>query len=402
MYLRDDAGLITTFVYASATTAGETTAGDAAGYLQSSSVQRGERGTPVLQGTMQYFVHSGGGATVVPLASSTVYRSQASGTDAGFELPHQGIGTSAYAYAPSGSAWTFSASSGVAGNGSGFTSGNPDAPQGTQVGFLQDAGSSISQAFFFDAGTYTIHFDAAQRQNYQPAGAQTIEVRVDGNLVGTFTPGSSYTLQTTGSFTVTAGNHTIAFLGLTSGDSTAFIDDVKVAAVSGAQTTSFAYTFFADSTRMQSMTTSLPVVSAAQNGPGVADVSDVILDEDGRTRWTRNAQGFLNYFAYDEATGALVTMIVDVDTTQTGDFEDLPSGWSTPSGGGLHLISTMEVDDLGRTVMFTNPGGHVTFTVYNDAAHEVRTYRGWDFTTNRRPARPKSIAKTGRAAIPSP
>ena len=46
-------------------------------------------------------------------------------TDPGFELPSVGSGGSAFQYAPAGSPWTFSGTAGVAGNASGFTSGDP-------------------------------------------------------------------------------------------------------------------------------------------------------------------------------------------------------------------------------------------------------------------------------------
>lgn len=185
---------------------------------------------------------------------------------------------------------------------------------------------------------------------------------VDGNVVGTFTPSSgSYALQTTSSFTVTAGAHTLEFRGLTTGDSTAFIDQVSIQATTGAETTSYAYTFFTDTTRAQQITTTLPVVSTAQNGPGTADVSDAVFDINGRAIWTRDENGFLNYFAYDEATGTLTKQIIDVDATQTGDFQDKPTGWTTPTGGGLHLITTMEVDDLGRDTKIVQPNGNITY-----------------------------------------
>jgi len=102
--------------------------------------------------------------------------------DAGFETPNVGTGASAYEYQPNGTPWTFSASAGVAGNGSGFTVDNPNAPDGTQVGFLQGDASSISQSFNFAAGAYTINFLAAQRANYQPAGDQTVQVLLDGSV----------------------------------------------------------------------------------------------------------------------------------------------------------------------------------------------------------------------------
>jgi hypothetical protein len=79
------------------------------------------------------------------------------------------------------------------------------------------------------AGTYAISFSAAQRANYQ-SSIQTFQVRIDGVAVGTYTPSTtSYTTFTT-NFTVAAGVHTIAFVGLNpnGGDNTAFIDQVAI------------------------------------------------------------------------------------------------------------------------------------------------------------------------------
>ena len=150
----------------------------------------------------------------------------------GFETPNVGTGSfGAFQYNPSGSAWTFSGSAGVAGNGSGFTGGNPDAPDGSQVAFLQATGS-FSQTVNLAAGTYSLSFLAAQRANFQ-AGAQTFQVLVDGAVVGTFTPAdTAYSALTTDAFTVAAGAHTIQFVGLNpqGGDNTAFVDNVQLLA----------------------------------------------------------------------------------------------------------------------------------------------------------------------------
>ena len=154
--------------------------------------------------------------------------------DSGFESPSEGTGSAAYAYNPTGTAWTFSGptssgGSGVAGNGSAFTSGNPNAPEGTQVAFLQQAGSMSQSIAGWAAGSYTISFQAAQRGG---GSSNDFEVEVDGTVVGTFTPsGTSYASYTTPTFTVSAGSHAVEFLGLGSagGDNTAFIDAVSVA-----------------------------------------------------------------------------------------------------------------------------------------------------------------------------
>jgi RHS repeat-associated protein len=150
----------------------------------------------------------------------------------------------------------------------------------------------------------------------------------------------------------------------------------------GAETTSYAYMWFSGTTQKQSVAVSLPTISATQNGPGTADVQTTYFDTYQRPIWIKDGDGFINYTAYDPATGAVVKTITDVDTTRTGDFQNLPAGWSTPAGGGLHLITQREVDGLGRTTKLTDPNGNVTYAVYNDPNHEVRVYPGWQSATN--------------------
>src|SRR5436190_5035295 len=109
--------------------------------------------------------------------------------DSGFETPSIGTGWNAYQYDPSGTAWTFAGGAGVAGNFSALNSGTNGgyAPEGTQVAFLQGAGSSISQSINTPtAGSYAVSFWASQR--YGNASVQSIGVLVDGNLVETVIP----------------------------------------------------------------------------------------------------------------------------------------------------------------------------------------------------------------------
>ncbi len=139
------------------------------------------------------------------------------------------LAAKAYQIAPSGAAWQFSGNAGVSANNSAFTAGNPNAPDGTQVAFIKDT-ASMSQSVEMAAGVYNLSFMAAQRAQYQ-SQAQSIEVLVDGALVGTATPaGTTYGLYQTSNFTVTAGLHTVEFVGLSppSTDSTAFIDEVQL------------------------------------------------------------------------------------------------------------------------------------------------------------------------------
>lgn len=158
--------------------------------------------------------------------------------DASFEAP--GVAAKTYRYGPDGSPWRF-AGAAVSSNGSTFTSANPNAPDGTQVGVLQ-GNSSISQSVYLHAGNYAISFQAAQRATHQ-AGAQQIAVLVDGTRVDTITPsGIQYGSYRTASFPITAaGMHTVVFQGLnpSGGDSTAFLDNVSISTASAVNDGSF-------------------------------------------------------------------------------------------------------------------------------------------------------------------
>ena len=225
-YLSSNTGLIELTDYYTTTTAGETTAGAAAGYYQDTKLEQGKSGTPILQKAVQYFAHTGA-STIFPVATTTVYR----------------------------------------------------------------------------------------------------------NTDGT-----------------------------------------------GAETTSNSYTWYTGTTQMQSMAVSKPVISAAENGPGGADVITTNYDASGRATQTTDGDGYVTTTQYDQATGAVTQTVVD-------------------SGAGhLNLTSTMVVDALGRTAKLTDPNGNVTYTVYNDPNHEVRVYPGWNGTTT---TGPTQVSREDRAHDPS-
>lgn len=164
----------------------------------------------------------------------------------------------------------------------------------------------------------------------------------------------------------------------------------------GAQTTSFGYTFFSGTNQIEFTTVTLPTITTAQNGSNSATSAMSVNDAFGRPIWYKDEGGFITYTAYDDLTGSVVKTIIDVDTTQTGTFANLPSGWTTPSGGGLHLTTAYEVDALGRATKATYPNGRVDYTVYDDAAHLTRYYPGWNTSTNA-PTGPTTVTRTDRA-----
>ena len=148
----------------------------------------------------------------------------------GFQTPDlQG----AYAYGPSGTAWTFSGGAGISGNGSAFTNLNPDAPRGDQVLFLQNGSNCVAGQYIAPpAGQYLVRFMAAQRKVVSGVNQQNISVRIDGTEIAQITPGSEqYAPYSVGPVTLTGASQLLQFVGLnTSGDHTALLDEILLEA----------------------------------------------------------------------------------------------------------------------------------------------------------------------------
>ena len=170
---------------------------------------------------------SGGGTDTIPppVATATSF------ADAGFETNPANANGSGFVYGPTGSAWNFKGTAGVAANRSGFTVSNPDAPEGRQVAFLQNQGSISQTITNLAAGTYHISFAMAQRANYTNT-SETFQVLVDNQVVGIFTTsGTSYQSNSSSGFSLGAGSHVFTFQGMNRwGDSTALLDAVSLVA----------------------------------------------------------------------------------------------------------------------------------------------------------------------------
>lgn len=161
------------------------------------------------------------------------------------------LGTKKFVGGPTGASWVFTGLAGISGNESGFTYGNSDAPEGTQVAFVQQHSWFSQKITRLAAGRYSFTFLAAQRGEGNsnvpvygfPSDLQNVQVTLDGTVLGTFTPaGRTYSRYTTNTVAVSAGTHTLTFTGLNTAyladpvrsdkkyayayDNTAFIDDV--------------------------------------------------------------------------------------------------------------------------------------------------------------------------------
>lgn len=153
----------------------------------------------------------------------------------------------------------------------------------------------------------------------------------------------------------------------------------------GAIETTFSYTFHSGTVQVEEKTTTLPAVSAGQNGSGTSASRIERFDLHGNRIWRKDERGFLTRMKYDLPTGALVQQIEDVDTAQVTDE---PAGWTTPASGGLHLVTDYEHDGHGRITQELGPehaidiGGtatnirRATWRVYQDLDHQTWIGRG--------------------------
>src|SRR5262249_32616657 len=111
--------------------------------------------------------------------------------DADFESSNVGPSGQydSFAYDPTGSAWRFAGSAGIAANGSGFTIGNPNDPEGgQQVAFLQADGSMSQVIDGWSPGNYSIALRAAQRAFSAGGESHSFAVELDGVVIQVISP----------------------------------------------------------------------------------------------------------------------------------------------------------------------------------------------------------------------
>ena len=95
----------------------------------------------------------------------------------------------------------------------------------------------------------------------------------------------------------------------------------------GPRTTTYSYKWYENpetpsavpSLQPYMITVTLPTVVASEDGPDTADQTTSVFNRYGQVIWTKDADGYLNYAQYnytkyDEAIGAVVKTITDVDT----------------------------------------------------------------------------------------
>lgn len=162
-------------------------------------------------------------------------------------------------------------------------------------------------------------------------------------------------------------------------------------------TTGYAYTWHSSSTKISQRTTTLPVISTAQNGSNSSNTITEVFDDQGNMTWKRDERGFITRFVYDQVKAVVIQRIDDVDTSAVSDE---PSGWATPGTGGLHLVSDFTYDEEGRQTQSLGPAytvdlsgtgttvRHASWTVYtqNDFLTDDETWSGQGYATGSSPS----------------
>ncbi len=150
---------------------------------------------------------------------------------------------------------------------------------------------------------------------------------------------------------------------------------------SGAVETRYSYSWQEGTVQMQERITTLPAIAQWQNGPGTSAMRTERFDTYGNLLWLRDERGFITGHQYAAGPGRISRTIQDVDDAQL----TLPSGWSTPSGGGQHLVTDYQYDAQGRQTQVLGPEHDVDgvslrtagWTVYRDADHETWSAQGY-------------------------
>jgi len=145
------------------------------------------------------------------------------------------------------------------------------------------------------------------------------------------------------------------------------------------QTTSYSFDeWYTGTNQPKKVTTTYPAVSAGNNGRAAADTEEVIYDSFGNVAWLKDGDGYLQHFEWNVATGGMTKHVTDA-AAATGS-PTRGSGLPT----ALALTSDFEVllaDPFGRPTKIEDAKDNLTYVVYNDAQHEIRSYPGFAAST---------------------
>ena len=279
--------------------------------------------------------------------------------NASFEIPALSGG---YQYNPgaAGVGWTFSAQSGIEGNGSAW--GAATAPSGVQAAFIQSTGT-ISQTLSLNAGSYTLSFQAAHRACCVLPHLQPIKVSLDGTQIGSLvSPAStSFAVFSIPLSVASSGSHTLMFAGTDPADNTTFIDAVTLSSGSVVATTTTLASSLNPSTTGTNVTFTAAVTGSAPTG-------SVAFSADGTTLTGCGAvalpTGTANAKSASCSTASLAAGTHGIVATYGGDAANsgstsvsLPQVVNSVTLPAALVNASFELPDVHSTGYQYNPSG---------------------------------------------
>ncbi|MCZ6837598.1 MAG: hypothetical protein O7G85_17635, partial [Planctomycetota bacterium] len=178
--------------------------------------------------------------------------------------------------------------------------------------------------------------------------------------------------------------------------------------------TEYDYTYHGTTDNIKTTETTLPAIPVAQNGSNVATTSWRYFDEEGRLRWTKDGEGYVDYYSYLEFNTRTAYVMRDVNTASldseiTADHTpewiqwtgSAPSNLTRGKSGetlptAIELVNKIEFDDQFRTIKTIEPGGAENFIVYDD---NMRLYfPKWDDVADE-PLLPIQVVETNGGGL---
>ncbi|MEM8667442.1 MAG: RHS repeat-associated core domain-containing protein [Planctomycetota bacterium] len=175
----------------------------------------------------------------------------------------------------------------------------------------------------------------------------------------------------------------------------------------------YSYDFWdTDDTALKQATTTLPAIPTSQNGSGVATTTEEFFDEEGRLRFTKDGEGYVNYMSYHPDLGVRAIAIIDVNTASlnsdvTGNGGNKWVAWSgaaplTRDSGlptALELTSKSEIDNLGRPFKRIDARGGEHYLRYED--NKAYQFSYWAGGTSGTAGLPVFVTETNESGQPT-
>ena len=172
------------------------------------------------------------------------------------------------------------------------------------------------------------------------------------------------------------------------------------------KTAAYTYTFWdASDTAIKQITTTLPTISTSQNGSGTSTTTSQYYDEEGRLRWTKDGEGYVNYYSYHADFGGKALQVLDVNTSSlNSDITGTGSGkwvaWSGAAGltrasglpTALELTTKQGYDDQGRNFKTVDAGGSEHYT--RRETNKTMSFSFWTGDTSGSAELPVQVVET--------